>query len=260
MHSPDWRAWRARFDARATRPLPDVSPPTLPAAQRAALAASLAVFQLGEAGEGRIAHQIDRCTLSAIDDDYRAALKRFVAEEGRHGRILGQMVRATGGQLARHNWTEGLFRHGRRLMGVRLKLLVLLAAEVVAVVFYAALAQALPRSPLRQALLEIVDDEAIHLDFHVAFFQTQTPGLLARGVFAATWWAVCSAACLVVAWDHRRTLAAFAIDRRALLSRCWQAIRHVADRVVYRSPSARRSCRLTARETATLGPPRTHAR
>lgn len=208
MASPDWAAWQARFAARASRPLPPVHLPELPEAQRVALAASLATFQLGEAGEGRIAHQIQTWVHPSIDNHYRSSLGLFVREEARHGQLLGHMVRSLGGQRARHNWTEVLFRRGRRLLGIRLKLLVLLAAEVAAKVFYGVLAEGLPPSDLRDALLEIAQDEALHLDFHTAFFQAQVRGLGARCVFLGAWWAVSTAACLAVALDHRHTLAA----------------------------------------------------
>jgi hypothetical protein len=111
---------------QATRPLPDlgtqvrirIGAPEL----AASIARSLAKFQLGEAGEGRIAKEIDRARLPSIDADYRAALKLFVAEEGRHARLLGLAVRALGGSLLQKNWTEALFVRGRRLLGLRLKL------------------------------------------------------------------------------------------------------------------------------------------
>ena len=255
-----WRPWRERFLARSTRPLPATTAPRLDPERRRLLAASLAVFQLGESGEGRIAHQIRHARISGIDDDYRAALRLFVAEEGRHGRILGQMVRALGGELLGHTWTEALFRRGRRLLGVRLKLLVLLAAEVVAVVFYGALVAGLPASPMRQALAEVVADEQLHLDFHVAFFQTQTGSRARRLGFSWVWWTVALSACAAVAWDHRRLLRALGTPLRSVVAASLQQIARVDDRVRQRKPKRRRSPRLTARLTATFGPPRMQAR
>ena len=131
-----WSSWRAHFERNALRPLP--APPRdcdgIPQPWRAPLLRSLARFQVGEAGEGRIARQIDRVALPGVDDDYRVALKLFVREEGRHARILGDIIRAMGGSLLRGHWTEQAFVGARRLAGVRAKLLVLLAAEVVGTV------------------------------------------------------------------------------------------------------------------------------
>ena len=231
--TPDapWAPWRAHFEGRRRRPLPDTTAPPMSASLTAAVARSLAIFQLGESGEGRIAHQVDRSHLPPIDADYRAALKLFVAEEGRHARILGRMVRAVGGRSLDHTWTEGLFRHGRRLMGLRLKLVVLLAAEVIAVVFYGALAGGLPQSPLTAALWEIIADEDHHLAFHVAFFRRATPTPLHAAAFHLTWWTVATAACAVVAWDHRDTLRQLGFDAPTLARRSLAQIRRVSRRV-----------------------------
>ncbi|MFT5680401.1 MAG: hypothetical protein ACI8RZ_001307 [Myxococcota bacterium] len=228
MSSRPWSSWLSHFTTSARRPLPDLSAmPMLPDGAGKALAASLAIFQLGESGEGRIAHQIDHTELSGIDDDYRAALKLFVAEEGRHARILGRMVRAMGGELLEKSWTEAVFRHGRRMMGVRLKLLVLLAAEVIAIVFYGALTPSLPHGPLRAALEEITADEDHHLQFHAQFFATQTTTALSRTVFRILWWAGASAACLAVAWDHRATMRLLGAPWSLLVSGAIREIRRV---------------------------------
>ena len=54
-----WSDWQEYFEANARRPLPFVSAPALDGAARERLAESLARFQIGESGEGRIAHEID---------------------------------------------------------------------------------------------------------------------------------------------------------------------------------------------------------
>ena len=115
-------------------------------------------------------------------------------------------MRALGGQLLATTWSERLFVFGRRLCGVRLKLLVLLAAEVIGIGFYGALASHLPRGGLRAALEQMCDDERAHLRFHQDFFRTQAARGWRRQLFRVTWNLVAPAAALVVLWDHRRTL------------------------------------------------------
>src|SRR5688572_5692537 len=154
--------WRAHFEANRCRPLPDVSVPPLTEPRRGALSSSLARFQLGETGEGRIAAAIDRVQLPLVDDDYRACLKLFIAEEGRHARVLALMVKALGGTLLQKSATHRLFVVARRLVGVRFKLLVMLAAEVIALGFYGTLARALPRGAMASALEQICADERAH--------------------------------------------------------------------------------------------------
>lgn len=211
-----WSDWRRHFEKNQRRPLPEglARAEEVPEAWRPALAASLATFQLGEAGEGRIAHEMDGAKLPGIDADYRAALKLFVAEEGRHARILGLMVRGLGGRLLARNWTERLFVFGRRLLGLRVKLMVLLAAEVIGGAFYGLLASRLPEGRLRRALEEIREDEQHHLDYHGEFFARQGWGVLGRALWQAGWWCLALAAMGVVLVDHRRTLRTMGISLR----------------------------------------------
>jgi hypothetical protein len=210
----NWRCWKEHFEVNRARPLPTLElPRTLSASQQEALAWSLVRFQLGEAGEGRIAREIYDIDLPGIDDSYRQALGLFVKEEGRHARILAGMVRMLGSSLLRHTWSERLFVVGRRLCGIRLKLLVLLAAEVVSIGFYSLLAAALPVGALRVALQEITEDERSHLRFHRDFFQTVAPDGWRRALFLGGWALVGVLASGVALWDHRRTLRALAISR-----------------------------------------------
>jgi len=213
----DWRYWREHFEKQAERPLPLIAGGHFPAGWKTALCRSLAIFQVGESGEGRIAQEIDRCSLTAVDPDYRACLKLFVKEEHRHGAILGRIVGQLGGHPLKSTWTDTLFRQTRRLMGIRLKLMVLLIAEVVGIAYYGALASCLPPGSVRFALADICRDEEFHLRFHIAFFRTQLTSLPRILIFAAVWHLVSTAAMLVVLWDHRRTLRVMGIPQRDMM-------------------------------------------
>lgn len=203
-----WNQWRTYFENNRDRAVPDVNAEGLPAdeALRRTLARSFAVFQLGEAGEGRIARQIHRTHLDGIDADYRVSLEHWVREEGKHGGILGRCVKQLGGKEVAENWTNDLLIHGRRLAGIRLKLLVILTAEVVGIVFYGLIARALPPGAIPRALAYIAEEERAHLRFHATFFQAQTSTPARRLLFRTGWWLVGLAACLVVISDHARTL------------------------------------------------------
>jgi hypothetical protein len=237
-----WKPWRAYFEANATRPLPAAPDDVggIPAAWRERLAASLATFQLGEAGEGRVAKEIDRVVLAGVDADYRASLKMFVREEGRHARILAGMVRALGGTLLRQSWSERLFVHVRRLLGLRMKLLVLLVAEVVGLGFYTMLGRRLGDCEISRQLGEIAGDEEAHLEFHAAFFRAQVGGGVGRGIFKMGWWTVGSLACAVVLFDHRRTLQVMGVSRADAARRFVALLRRVDTAVLRSSPRVAR--------------------
>ncbi len=201
-----WSAWRRYFEnnQKALPKVREALDPEDPRLRRA-LARSLAIFQLGEAGEGRIAHQVEKFAPATIDDDWRASIRHWVREEGRHGRVLGDAARALGGKSLSSNWTNELLIVGRRLLGLRLKLLVILCAEVIGITFYGAIASKL-RGDLARALAFIAEEETFHLAFHAHFFHLETRSFLRRFLFRSTWWTVGSAAGLVVLLDHQRTL------------------------------------------------------
>lgn len=223
--------WRTHFDAQAARPLPPLDVPALTPRRRQALTRSLEKFQLGESGEGRVAHEIDRVTLPGVDADYRLSLKRFVAEEGRHARLLGLMVEALGGALLPRSWTERVFVRARRMLGVRFKLLVLLAAEVIGITFYGLLARALPEGRLAAALEQICRDEEAHLRFHADFFLAQRARPLAHLLLRAAWWVVGPLAALTVLLDHRETLRAFGVPLSEAAGRMLGRVREASQRM-----------------------------
>jgi hypothetical protein len=225
MSSSPWCGYRRHFEHNQIRPLPPV--PEAMAAElvphrAAAVARVLARFQLGEAGEGRIARDIHRIHLPGIDADYRRALELFVKEEGRHARILAALVRRLGGRLLSHKASNDLFRWCRRLLGLRFKLLTLLVAEVVGGEVYATVAGT-GGPALRAALAEIAADEDHHLGFHADFLRVTFGRGPSKGPvrFAGrcALWAVGLAALLVVLLENGRDLRTLALGRRALAAR-----------------------------------------
>ncbi len=211
METPDYSGFLRHFSKQWQRPLPIIAGAreldSLRAHERRALLASLQRFQLGESGEGRVAQQVDGVHLPGVDADFRAALKLFIREEGRHAAILGRMVSALGGGLLRRNWTASAFKAGRHLLGVRVKLVVVLAAEVGGAAFYEGLGEVLPPGAIRGACAELARDEGVHLAFLACFFRAQTPSAWRRLAFRALFGAVLLCAFLCVRADHRKTLA-----------------------------------------------------
>jgi hypothetical protein len=221
-----WTHWRARFEARSERARPLIDDATeIPPELRPRLAASLARFQLGETGEGRIVADLRRrADAWGLPGDYLEALRLFIAEEGRHAAILGTAVRALGGHTLRRTWSADVFGRVRRLAGPGLELLVLLAAEVAALAFYGTLVEQLPNGRLREALREIATDEVVHLRFHVDFLRFALPSPAARQAVATTWSGLGLAAGAVVIADHGATLRGLGTSRAAVLGRARELV------------------------------------
>jgi hypothetical protein len=237
-----WTVWARFFANRSSRALPalrlDQDYSTLPAS----LAESLAIFQLGESGGGTIVKQALHSKLNETDEYYAAAMALFVEEEHRHANILAMCVRLLGGKLIRENWTARLFVFARRLIGLRLKVIVLLAAEVVGICYYHMLAVHLPQGRLKNQLLEIVEDERSHLYFHCDFLRSQTPKQWQKRVFILVWRLVMVSAAIVVAIDHRKAIRDLNIGFKRVLLRCKSYSKLAEVLVVAERTGSRRIC------------------
>lgn len=257
-----WTHWRQYFEQRRARARPIIDdlleiPPRL----RAPLAASLARFQLGETGEGRIVGDLRRRARAwGLCPDYLEALRLFIGEEGRHAAILGTAVRALGGRTQRHTWTADAFARVRRLAGPGAELLVLLAAEVAALSIYGAFVQQLPAGALRDALDQIVHDEAVHLRFHVTFLRDALPSPRRRYAVATAWSGLGLAAGLVVVADHGTTLRRLGTTRRAVLHTTATLVAETVAAITDRRPATGRASRACAAWHGPLPLPRPIAR
>ncbi len=242
----NWRGWRDFFAARAARSAPRIlADDRQLASVPKSVARSLAIFQLGESGGGTIIEQARVSKIREIDEHYAEAMALFVAEEHRHAELLACCVRALRGNLIRTNWTARLFVFGRRLIGLRLKVMVLLAAEVVGICYYHLLSSRLPDGGLKSLLTEIVADEKSHLQFHCCFLHTQVQGQLDRIVFVVTWRVLMLAAAVVVLFDHRHALRDIGVTPGVAWHR-WMVYSRTAENIVSQ-PRRRAAARLATR-------------
>ncbi len=235
-----WRGWRRYFEERAGRPIPALEADHDYQYLPRSLARSIAVFQLGESGGGSVVQQAQESQLPGVTADYAAAVGGFVAEEHRHANLLAMCVRLMGGELIRENWTARWFVRGRRLLGLRLKIMVLLAAEVIGTVFYRLIAERLPPGSMQRWLTDIRGDEQAHLDFHCAFLRSQMNNRTARLVFTAAWRTLMLGTACVVLIDHRRTFLDLHIER----GQVWRAMKYMsraAEKQVLERPTAANS-------------------
>ena len=225
-----WSLWKMSFEAAAQRPVPPIVAPALSEAVRFGVLESLQKFQIGESGEGRVAHEIDSSLVPGIDGEFRASLKLLVREEGRHSRILALMVQALGGTTLSRNWSERLFVHLRRAFGLRFKMMVLLSVEVIGIAWYGLLAHQLPAGPFASALRQMCSDEERHLAFFSRFFAAQQLWWV-----RLLWWPLNLAAGALVILDHRRTLAAlhvpWGVIGRVMVTRVAEASVRMQERV-----------------------------
>jgi hypothetical protein len=186
--------------------------------EKQAVAASIQEFQLGESSEGKHFQGLAKEYASRTGDlDYVHALRLFIGEEHRHARDLGRVLDLAGIARIGHTWPDAVFRWLRHRAGLELSIAVLVTAEIIAKVYYAALREATRSSVLRRLCDQILADEVQHVRFQcerLAILRARhvkltvwLKGTLQRTFFAGTCW--------VVWWKHRHALRAGGFSYRS---------------------------------------------
>lgn len=223
----DSSAWLAWF--RHNRSRESASVPTSIAVHpelHDALVHALQVFHLGEAGEGRVAKEAACSDDPVLDAALVECVELYVREEGRHARELLAVLRALGAEPLRRTPAEKLFRWTRRAIGLRQKMLTIVVAEIVGLVFYELLRDRIPNAAIADTASRIAADEAAHLDFQAALFRSilahpsvPFPRAYAAAV-AIVFASVLTGAVATVAIDQRRLLRALGCSSTELARRC----------------------------------------
>ncbi len=162
------RQWVRHFrnNAKTEAEIAWDNPRRLSTSERQAVLRSIQIFQLGESGEGtRLLRAAETYCRRHGDRLYLKALRLFVREEQRHAALLARFLEREETGLLSRQWTNGVFRRLRNWLGLELMLAVLLSAELMARVYYAALRRATDDPVLRAICDRILRDERWHVRF-----------------------------------------------------------------------------------------------
>ncbi|MFJ3858206.1 ferritin-like domain-containing protein [Streptomyces sp. NPDC090085] len=187
-----------------------------------ALVRSLQKFQVGEDGDGSaLLAKAGR----AGNPSYTAAARLFVAEEQNHARMLALLLAAAGEPVLPGHWSDAAFVRIRRMLGLRVELMVLMVAEVVALSYYRALRDGAPDALTAEVAGRILGDEERHVPFHCHRLHEGLAGLPrpARRAATAGWRLLVAGAAAVVAADHGAALRAAGVSRRAFAAEVTRA-------------------------------------
>ncbi|MET8708384.1 ferritin-like domain-containing protein [Streptomyces californicus] len=213
MDSTGYGDWIRNFETarreRAGQGDPDwrTGVPLHPAIRR-----SVQRFQVGEDGDG--AELITKAE-AAGDAEYASAVRMFVAEERNHARLLALLLASGDAPTIASHWSDRVFVTLRRALGLRLELLVLMIAEVVALRYYRALRDGGEDALTREVAGRVLADEERHVPFHCHRLRRALRPLPApaRVLVTSGWRAALAAACLVVAVDHGPALRRLGVGR-----------------------------------------------
>ena len=217
------REWLEHFRANEE---PEPLPPAglrLSGEERAAVVGSIQEFQLGENSEGKHLHRLAKgYAEKAGDGDYLLAVEYFIREEQRHAGYLRDFLVSEGFGTVGGSRVDTVFRGLRRAANLEVSIGVLVTAEIVAKVYYAALAGATRSPALRAICGRVSRDEEAHVRF-----QSERLAILRRGrsrpgmaLTRLLHRALFCGACLAVWRNHGRAIRRGGLPFRAYLRRC----------------------------------------
>ncbi|MFI1279314.1 ferritin-like domain-containing protein [Streptomyces sp. NPDC020858] len=228
MIKTGYEAWVGEFEAERERRAALGDPDWGKGAQLPAeIVRSIQKFQVGEDGDGSaLSGKADL----AGDPVYSEAVRLFIAEEQNHARMLKLLLAAGGAGILDGHWSDAVFVRVRRLLGLRVELLVLMIAEVVALGYYRALRDGAADPLTSEVAGRILADEERHVLFHCLRLREGLAGLPrpARRAVTAGWRGLLGGAAALVAADHGPALRTLGVGRgtfvvQTLRSSGWMA-------------------------------------
>lgn len=125
---------------------------------------SIKAFQIGEGSDGT--HLSSVVKAFAKKSNYTAfpeIMRWFIIEENRHSQTLKTFLDAYGEECVEKLWIDNIFRGLRKLMGIECEVIVLVTAEMIALSYYDALADATESLLLKDICAQMLNDEIMHV-------------------------------------------------------------------------------------------------
>ncbi len=192
---------------------------------RRALAHSLAIFQLGETGDGSTLQRwaVRESAHDAALHGYPAAVRLFIKEENFHAEMLARMVQHLGGTLRTKHWAAWAFNRIRKLIPrLEYEIQILLSAELIARAYYGLLTRHVPEPAIQQCCARLVKDEIKHIGFHAEFFherfQTWSPWAIKLWIWQFRW--LFRLAEMLVWTNHRAAFVSLGVGSDSYHQRC----------------------------------------
>jgi hypothetical protein len=225
---PSSQEWHLYFEKnlRSLLDIPWHLGAELTAEETAAIAQSLKEFQVGESSEGKhLFRDAQEYAERTGDHAYVAAVRLFIAEEQRHARDLGRFLTLNNIPLAQTTFTDRVFRKLRHLFGgLEISIAVLITAEIIAKVYYAALREATGSAILRRLCDQILRDEVRHVQFQAEQLAKLRVGRrwLGRAATMALQRFLYSGTTLVVWLFHRKAVRRGGLSFWGWRRSCWR--------------------------------------
>ncbi len=219
------REWLELFQANEEPESLPREGPRLSEVEKDAVISSVQEFQLGENSEGKHLHRLAKeYARKSGEGEYLRAVEYFIREEQRHARYLKDFLAAEGFATIKHRWADTVFRRLRHLANLEVSIGVLITAEIIAKVYYAALGEATGSPMLRRICRRILRDEEAHVRFQaerLAILRRTRPEpgmrattLLHRVLFLG--------ACVVVWRNHGKAIRRGGMSFGAYWRLCWE--------------------------------------
>jgi hypothetical protein len=198
--------------------------PDLSGEERAAIAHSIQMFQLGENSEGRHLMRYSKEWASRTGDAaYPEAIRMLIAEEQRHASVLGRFMEINGIARIKRGCTDGIFWRARNLFGsLEVSISVLVTAEIIANIYYPALSEATASIVLRAICGQIHREEIAHVEFQTEQLARIRVGRPVCGIWATRIFhrLLFYPTLIVVGLSHRIALRRGGLSLWQFFSRC----------------------------------------